>query len=135
MEISRKQNHISIFMIFMVFVVLFGKKTAKCRYMTNFDMITNATQMNDLLLNLSADLKYQMYPSHKVTAIQFVKQKRGLRVVWRWCKILYPTSTSCGPSGERALKTIQSGMFLVTQTALHFGLKNSRVGVTHKLVS
>lgn len=49
--------------------------------------------------------------------------------------ILYPTSTSCGPRGEGALKTVHLGMFLVTQTALHFGLEELDFdGVTHKLV-
>ena len=39
-------------MIFMVFLVLLGINTAKC---------TDITKIDDLLLNLGADHKYQIY--------------------------------------------------------------------------
>lgn len=110
-------------MIFMVFLVLFGINAAKC---------TGITKIDDLLLNLSADLNYQIYriPQGHVNSICWTKREGSdcLEVIFT---ILYPTSTSCGPSGERALKTIHLGMFLVTQTALHFGLEELEfVGVT-----
>ena len=110
----------------MVFLVLFGINTTTC---------TGITKIDDLLLNLSADLKYQIYriPQGHVNSICWTKREvlDCLEVIFT---ILYPTSTSCGPRGEGALKTVHLGMFLVTQTALHFGLEEFGVRRSHKLV-
>ena len=119
-KISRNQNHMSINDIHGV-SGLDWDKYCKKNWWLSFE-----SKCRPQIPNISI-------PEGHVNSICWTKRESSdcLEVMFT---ILYPTSTSCGPSGERALKTVHRGMFLVTQTALHFGLENWRVGVTHKLV-